>query len=87
MLWFKSVMNSSHTVFVPPTYAVMTATISAGSQYKAAHRLHSRGNDFAHTQVQTAQKINNLSQKKRCTILMSMVSALHCTITILLFAL
>ena len=27
VLWFKSIMNSSHAVLVPPTYAVMTPTV------------------------------------------------------------
>lgn len=80
-------MTSSHAVLVPPTYAVMTPTVSAGGQYKAAQRLYSRENDYADTQVQNAQKMNNLSQKKRCTIFMFVVSSFHCTVNIHLFAL
>ena len=46
VLWFKPMMNSSHAVLVPPTYAVMTPT---GGQYKVEDRLHSRERDFADT--------------------------------------
>jgi len=27
VLWFKPLMNASHTVLVPPTYAVITPTV------------------------------------------------------------
>lgn len=87
VLWFKSMMNSSHVVLAPPTYAVITPTVMCWRPIQVANRLHSRQNDFAGIQEQTAQKINNLSQKKRCAILMSVVSGFHCTINIHLFSL